>query len=135
MLYNELDVMEYAITIETEMLEGVMSIDDDPEDEPYLSTMTEAEADEVMSELDEDNTDIDGNRKPVFFRGKFTTIDPFWESKLEDEVWGTTFDKMLANFHKQVEYHVRTAKTYGHITPEKAARLAYETLEILEYYE
>ena len=93
------------------------------------------EQEEALYTTEEKNTDIDGNRKPVFFRGKFTTIDPFWESELEDEVWGTTFDKMLANFHKQVEYHVRTAKTYGHITPEKAARLAYETLEILEYYE
>ena len=117
MLYNELDVMDYTVAMEAELLEDDLLID------------------EVMSELEEDNTDIDGNRKPVFFRGKFTTIDPFWESELEDEVWGTTFDKMLANFHKQVEYHVRAAKTYGHITPEKAARLAYETLEILEYYE
>ena len=117
MLYNELDVMEYAVAMETEMLEDDQLMD------------------EIMSELEENNADIDDNRKPVFFRGKFTTIDPFWESELEDEAWGTTFDKMIANFHKQVEYHVRVAKTYGHITPEKAARLAYETLEILEYYE
>ena len=117
MLYNELDVMEYAVTMETEMLED------------------EALIDEIMSVLEEEPVDIDNNRKPVFFRGKFTTIDPFWESEVEDEVWGTTFDKMIANFHKQVEYHIRTAKSYGHITPEKAARLAYETLEILEYYE
>ena len=93
------------------------------------------EQEEALYTMEEEPVDIDNNRKPVFFRGKFTTIDPFWESELEDEVWGTTFDKMIANFHKQVEYHIRTAKTYGHITPEKAARLAYETLEILEYYE
>lgn len=117
MLYNELDVMEYAVTMEAEMLECEEAID------------------AIMSTLEEEPVDIDNNRKPIFVRGKFTTIDPFWESELEDEVWGTTFDKMLANFHKQVEYHVRAAKTYGHITPEKAARLAYETLEILEYYE
>ena len=117
MLYNELDVMEYAVTMETEMLEDDLLID------------------EAMSELEEDNVDINGNRKPIFFRGIFTTIDPFWELELNDEVWGTTFEQMLANFHKQVEYHVRTAKTYGHITPERAAQLAYETLEIIEYYD
>lgn len=117
MLYNELDAMEYAVTMEAEILE----------DETLM--------DEIMSELEEESVNIDNNRKPVFFRGKFTTIDPFWNSELEDEVFGTTFEKMIANFHKQVEYHVRVAKTYGHITPEKATRLAYETLEILEYYE
>lgn len=117
MLYNELDVMEYAVTMETEMLECEEAIDT------------------IMSTLEEEPVDIDNNRKPILIRGKFTTIDPFWESELEDEVWGTTYEKMLENFHKQVEYHVRVAKTYGHITPQHAAKLAYETLEILEYYE
>lgn len=117
MLYNELDTMDYAVTMETKMLEDETLID------------------EVMSELEEKPVDIDDNPKPVFFRGKFTTIDPFWEQELEDEVFGSTYEKMLENFHKQVEYHVRTAQNYGHIAPHDAAKLAYETLEIIEYYE
>lgn len=117
MLYNEFDMRDYEVAVKTALLEDDQLMD------------------EIMSELEEESIDIDNNRKPIFFRGKFTTIDPFWEFELEDEVFGTTFEKMIANFHKQIEYHVRVAKTYGHITPEKAARLAYETLEILEYYE
>lgn len=117
MLYNELDMRDYEVAVETALLEDDQLMD------------------EIMSELEEENIDIDNNPMPIFFRGKFTTIDPFWEFELEDEVFGTTFEKMIANFHKQVEYHIRVAKTYGHITQEKAARLAYETLEILEYYE
>jgi len=118
MLREEMDVMEYMVDAETRIF-----------DEYF-------EAEEAaLYEIEEKNLDIDGNRKPIFFRGVFTTIDPFWESELNDEVWGTTFEQMLSNFHKAVEYHTRTAKVYKHITPEKAARLAYETLEIIEYYE
>lgn len=117
MLYTDMDMKDFEVAVETALLE----------DEELI--------DKIMSELEEESVDINNNRKPVLFRGKFTTIDPFWEFELEDEVFGTTFEKMIVNFHKQVEYHVRVAKTYGHITPEKAARLAYETLEILEYYE
>ena len=37
MLYEELDVMEYAITMETLALEGGESVEDDFDDEPYFS--------------------------------------------------------------------------------------------------
>ena len=118
MLYNELDVMEYAVTMETNMLEDEKLIDI------------------IMNDIEEEPpVDIDNNRKPILVRGKFMTIDPFWELESKDEVFGATFEEMIANFHKQVEYHIRVAKTYKHITTERAARLAYETLEIFEYYE
>ena len=37
MLYEELDVMEYAVTMETLALEGGESVEDDFDDEPYFS--------------------------------------------------------------------------------------------------
>ncbi len=75
------------------------------------------------------------NKRMIFVRARFETIDPFFETQLTDECFATNYTDLNDKIIKAINHHINVAKNYNHITPEYAKELAYSTLEFIEYYE
>jgi hypothetical protein len=123
MLYNELDMRDFEVAVETALLEDEELMD------WILSEMEEEEADIETAIIEEEPKQL------LMVKGEFEVKDPFYDETLIGEVHGSTRDKMMEKFSKELERIKETAKLYGHQTPREAELMALTSLTITEYYE
>lgn len=122
MLYNELDMRDFEVAVETALLEDEELMD-------WILSEMEEEADIETAIIEEEPKQL------LMVKGEFEVKDPFYDESLIGEVHASTYEKMMEKFGKELERIKEAAKLYGHQTPREAELMALTSFTITEYYE